>query len=359
MKPVGALALAALVAMVARGADAAPLDRVVGKTIRANYGALHGCFRKSLAQDRGRGGTLFITVTLGAADSVHSARVEKDGLGHKAASACVLTWVRGWTFRGAAAAGAGMRSEITIPITLRPAPKQFVVRLEDTAIAASGGVQRRALLTPKNSGATAATMEWIKIDRSSGAAPLSPAGAVDRVLYVLTGKGRYRVGRRTRRLAAGTVLWAGGGIAVTLQGELEWILVMAPNPRAASGQPVAVGLRGTRARVDGRVRAWPLLTHARIKHRRIYAGLVALARGQHELPMAGQAELLYLLEGAAEVILSDGTTQHVGPGHAIYLPPGMGRRIKVAAAMRALQIYAPAGPERRYFKTFKRGRPWR
>jgi quercetin dioxygenase-like cupin family protein len=352
--------LAALLATLALSgaleAVAAPLDKLVGQTVRANYGALHGCFRKALAQDRSRGGTLFVTVTLGAADSVHSVRVEKDGLGHKGASACIINWVRGWTFRGAAAAGAGMRSEITIPLTFRAGPRQFAVRLEDSPPASGAALKRRALLTPKNSGASAATMTWIKV---GGAAAVPPARA-DRVLYVLRGKGRYKASTHRRALRTGAALWAPGQAPLELDGALEGILVEAPHAALSAGEstrrPVVARPGRSGDRIKGTRKIWPLLAHRRLKHKRIYAGLIALARGEHAFPTIGQAELLYLLKGTAELTLVDGTTQRVAAGHAVYLPPGTGYRIRVDSALRALQIFTPAGPEQRYLRTSKRGR---
>lgn len=342
--------LAALALSGAIEALAVPLDKVVGRTVRANYGALHGCFRKALAQDRSRGGTLFVTITLGAAESVHSARVEKDGLGHKATSACILNWVRGWTFRGAATAGAGMRSAITIPLTFRAAPRQFAVRLEDTPPASGTKLKRRPLLTAANSGATAATMTWFKID---GAATLEPAAA-DRVLYVLRGKGRYRAAARQRPLKAGAVLWAPGRGSIALRGALEGILVEAPRATSVArpGEAAPSVARPGRGQLHyrGKLRVWPLLTPRRLRHKRIYAGRLELARGEYVFPTPHTSELLYLLSGAAEVTPNGGTAQQVAAGCALYLPPGFGYRIKVSSALRALQIFVPAGNPQRYIE---------
>jgi quercetin dioxygenase-like cupin family protein len=348
--------LAALVAW-APDARAETLDGVVARAVRGNYEALHGCFRRALAEDRNRGGTLFVKVTLGAGDAVRAAGVAKDGLGHKEVAGCILGWVRGWTLRGAAGAGAGPGSEITIPLTFRPAPRQFAVRLEDAPLVrVSPALEQRRVLSPRNAGAGKAMLTWLRL---RGRCQLPAVQADDRVLYVLRGKGRARRPGRRLPLRAGSTLWAPGGAEVELDGELEALLVAAP---AASAAPLKERRRRERpvlrrpprlARVGprGQVRVWPLLSR-----RRIYVGVVrgaagyVLATHRH----AAGAELVYVLEGSAEVTVEGSGKQAVGPGHALYLPAGVEHGLRVVKPLRALQVYAPAGPERRY-KNFRRG----
>jgi quercetin dioxygenase-like cupin family protein len=60
------------------------------------------------------------------------------------------------------------------------------------------------------------------------------------------------------------------------------------------------------------------------------------------------AEILYLIEGEGELSFSS-RRQKVGPGDAIYLPAGTPHGFTAgAAAVRAVQLYAPGGPEQRF-----------
>lgn len=61
------------------------------------------------------------------------------------------------------------------------------------------------------------------------------------------------------------------------------------------------------------------------------------------------AELLYILEGAAEMTVA-GDTLTVNAGDAVRIPMGTPHSARVVGdhALRAVQVYAPAGPEQRF-----------
>jgi len=67
------------------------------------------------------------------------------------------------------------------------------------------------------------------------------------------------------------------------------------------------------------------------------------------------AEFVYVLEGRGEVFLA-GQTIPIEGGMALYIPPNTEHGVKVTTEvtpLRAIQVYAPPGPEQR-FKTGKK-----
>lgn len=64
------------------------------------------------------------------------------------------------------------------------------------------------------------------------------------------------------------------------------------------------------------------------------------------------AELLYVIEGQASMTL-EGETLTLGPGDAVRIPKGKRHDAKIIGdkPFRALQVYAPAGPEQRFVPT--------
>jgi mannose-6-phosphate isomerase-like protein (cupin superfamily) len=345
-----------------RGAKIETLDKVVERTVRGNYEALHGCFRRVLAVDRKRGGTLFVKVTMGRGDSVKAAGAERDGLGHREAVRCVLGWVRGWTLHGAGAAGAGQGSEITIPLSFRPSPRQFAIHVEDVAEVPFGQGRVKVLLSERNAGAQRASLVQLRLD---GKVRLPGRTGVDQGVLIVSGKGRleHRARGKTRRVALrkGTAAWIPPRAAVTLGGELEALLLYSPGGIERSFvkksspptgelplRPVVAHLARVKPVAAGRAaKAWPLLTARRLRHRRLAVGLLSIEAGirRVERPSASRAEVLYILEGRAEADLG-GLRRSIRAGDAIYLPAGKSLVLKVEQKLTAWRILVP-GPKGR------------
>lgn len=373
----GRLPLALLLALIAAprlaGADPNALDAVVGKTIRANYPGLHACYRQALAEDRTRGGTVFIRATMGPLDAVRAAKVVRDKLKHPRAVGCMTASVSGWTLRGAAAAGVVAGSEVVIPLTFRPLPDQFVVRVEDApTIKVGRDLAARALLTAGSVGAKQASLSTLSIN---GEAALPHKAGVDQLLYVLLGRGTLKIkprGRRTKaryQLRAGTAIWLHPDTAARVAGSLELVQIYAPagleqafrKAGRATGQAVPKltfvqrGMYRTRSLKGGKIKVTPLLASARTGHKRFYLGLLRLAAGVKLPPHAHlEAELVYVLSGKGTVTVG-GRTATIGAGFGVHLPAGARHYAAVHKPMLVLQLFAPAGPERKYLRPPRAG----
>jgi quercetin dioxygenase-like cupin family protein len=350
-------------------ADADAVDGVVLRAVRSHYEELHGCYRKALARDRGKGGTLFVRATLGAGDAVRAVKIARDEVKVPEATACVLTWMRGWTLKGAAAAGADAGSELVVPLTFRAAPRQFAVRRDDAPelkLTATGTV--RPLLTAKNSGATQASMALLDVQ---GKLALPGKAGVDQVLYVLYGRGTVAnlASSSATRVRMGSALWIPADAKVVIAGTMRLVQLFVPGGLEAEYAAGREPILGTRPGVavavapgevkplslDGKLRVTPLLHSKRIVHGRFYLGLVEARAGAE---MAShlhdkQAELVYIVSGAA-IANVDGVSEEVGAGAALYLAAGTRHAMKASKELRAVQLYAPAGPEQRFFSARRR-----
>jgi mannose-6-phosphate isomerase-like protein (cupin superfamily) len=351
-----AAVVAACLSLLAAPANAAPsLDRVVSRAVRSNYQALHGCYRKVLAEDRRRGGTVFVRVTLGPHDAVRTARVERDKLQHAEAVACILSWVRGWTLPGAAAAGAGPGSDITIPLTFRSMPDQFLVRADDARAVQAGPLAARLLLHERNSGARRVSLVQLA---TKGPASL-PAVDSEQLLYVLSGAGRLAWRRGSRRVAAGMAARVPAGWELRLEGTLELLQAFMPAgperrylgqaDRGARGRrraqppvvvsprkPRSVGPEEQRARVE-------TLFDPRRRGGTFTSAVLELAAGFHPRDPAF-AQLLYVISAAsgAGSARVGSATEDLEPGAALYFPEKAAGGVRVRSGrVRALQILLP------------------
>jgi mannose-6-phosphate isomerase-like protein (cupin superfamily) len=374
--PIGALALALAVLLcplTARAGDD-DVDAIVAAAVRANYEPVHACYRKVLARERDKGGTVFVRVTLGPHDAVGAAKVEKDELKDPEATACIAGWVRGWTLRGARAAGAGPGAEILIPLTFRGAPSQFAVREEDApTIPLSETASARVLLSASSSGARQASLVVLE---TQGALALPGKQGTDQALYVLSGRGHLDTlardggsglarGGTSFALGAGTSVWLPADARASLRGDLHLLQFFvpagleadyAPGRRQVTGAkaqlPVVVQAREARTfRLDPAAasRVTPLLHTQRMVHGRFYLGLLDAPAGSvvREHVHADQAELIYVIAGQARTTVTH-TTEEVSPGHGLYIPAGARHTMHVIKNLRVVQLYAPAGPEQRF-----------
>jgi len=348
---------------VAAPAAAGPnaLDAVVTKAVRRNYEALHGCYRQVLAVDRSRGGTVFVRATLGPRNGISKAVVERDELKHPGAAACLCGWIKNWTLHGAIRAGALPGSDLVIPLTFRPVPDQFVVRVEDApTIKVGTKTAVRTLLTKGSAGARRASMSTLSV---AGKVTLPHKKGVDQVLYVLLGTGRLITARKKWPLKTGTAVWLPPGVGAQVAGSVELIQIFLPAgleqvyrkgvvaPGKASLRPKVVQPRGKALRLQkGKLRVRPLLYSRNVKHRRFYLGLLQISPGAAMPAHAHlEAEQVYVLSGRAAVSAGS-STRKVGPGQAIHLGPGTRHKVVVKSRMKVLQLYAPAGPEQRFWR---------
>lgn len=163
------------------------LDDLLKKKIKENYRAIHRCFRLSLAEERNRGGTVFLKLTMGDQDRVADVRIARDELSHARCSECLRTLVQKWHIAGMANFGAIRGSDIYLPLTLRANPSQRKVAMND--LRQSGFAV--TFLNKENVGLKAATLIVVRIKKDKAYRRIENIATKDirqTVLWVLEGK---------------------------------------------------------------------------------------------------------------------------------------------------------------------------
>ncbi len=343
LAPAPALALLALLTLIPSSPALAKtsLDKIVGAVVRKAYPQLHTCFRKALARDRGRSGTIFIQVTLGREDRVNKAKAVRDELDHTPTASCLVAQVIKWRFPGAAAAGAGSGSDVVIPLTLNSDPYQFAVYLPDVDPGKSGAAVVRPLLTGRSVGAQKANVAYLNLDGKWEAR--APAGK-DLVVVVVEGSAGKDLGQ-------GAALYLPAGSRREIQGKASALIIMSAAAGGAGKKSRAVKPGKTRKLKGGKLKVTPLVGRPGAGTGSTYVGYLEAAAGFKVKPHHhnNSDEQIFVLSGVGRTTLGDREALMV-TGVAANLPAQVGHSMEVLKAMKVVQIYAPAGPEERFFK---------
>jgi quercetin dioxygenase-like cupin family protein len=171
-----------------------------------------------------------------------------------------------------------------------------------------------------------------------------------------------------RNVLAGEMMFvpAGGVRAVAAAGkDLHAVIVVVPGgkegsaragalptPEATPSKTMPFILPAAAAKTYGP--ATIFVEPATVKGAPLSASVLALPAGANvaEHVHAGETELLYVLEGSGTMTIA-GQPIAVTPTSVIQIPPNTKHAFTATANVRALQVYAPAGPEQR-FKQQKR-----
>ncbi len=238
---------------------------------------------------------------------------------------------------------------------------------------------RTTLLLDEQSGAHKASLSLLYISpKARVAMQRLPRSA--RLLYVLEGKGRILApGVPPGELGPGMAVFVKPGAAHAFdvqspQKPLRMLQVFAPlGPERVFRDPTKRDdyevIRGKPEATEqpfvivqpadvkpiplagGKGRAQLLLDPEKTGGHQAYLGVLELEAGAAvpEHKHAGEAEILYVVEGDAELI-SGGMTLKAEKDTVLHVPPGVPHAGRVGKGARVLQIYAPGGPEQRFKK---------
>jgi quercetin dioxygenase-like cupin family protein len=167
----------------------------------------------------------------------------------------------------------------------------------------------------------------------------------------------------TRNVLAGEVMFvpAGGVRSVSAAGkDVHAVIVVVPGmregsaragalptPDAPAGKTMPIIVPATAAKTYGP--ATIFVEPATVKGAPVSASILTLAAGAKvpEHVHANETELLYVLEGSGTMTIA-GQDVAVTPTAVIQIPPNTKHAFAATAAVRALQVYTPAGPEQRF-----------
>ncbi len=173
------------------------------------------------------------------------------------------------------------------------------------------------------------------------------------------------VANATRNVLAGEMMFvpAGGVRSVSAAGaDVHAVIVVVPGgkegsaragalptPEAQASKTMPRILPATAAKTYGP--ATIFVEPATVKGAPFSASILSLPAGAKvpEHVHAGETELLYVLEGSGTMTIA-GQDVAVTPTSVIQIPPNTKHAFAASAAVRALQVYTPPGPEQRFKK---------
>ena len=227
-----------------------------------------------------------------------------------------------------------------------------------------GGISVAVLLDENNSGNGNASMFELAL------APGKSTGMrwADRaeLWYFLAPAAVKSVAGGTRAVAAGDMMYAPKGCAREVAAkdvEMRAMIVVVPGGREGAARagalPNRVADSWTSAptgpivlpAADAKTYGPATIFSDALKDKPLAASVLALP-AVAKVPEHGhdkETEMLYVLEGAGTMTVA-GTDVAVTPTSVIQIPPNTKHAFAASAAVRAVQIYTPAGPEQRFKK---------
>jgi quercetin dioxygenase-like cupin family protein len=377
-----ALALAVLTLVVQPVAQASTPDpRQVEAALTVHAGDVHGCYARALAPDQSAAGRVTVRLTLGDSDRVAKAEILNDEMRSPPLERCLTERMLAWNLAGLGGAG----TELVFPLIFQSTGPRHTVKLDDVEPVppAKGGrheppLQTWLLLDEKSVGAEKAALAVVQIGPKAKLAQHRHPSSAE-LLYVLDGHGRLLFpGAEPEKLEPGTAVWIRAGVAHSLDdqspqkplrllqafvppgpervlrdrsqtGGTEVLRGTAPKPPAGSYKVVREADVAPLAIAGGKARVRLLLDQAATQDASAYLGLLEADAGA-TVPLHKHdtsAELLFILSGRAKTVIA-GQEVPAEDSTAIYIPDGAQHSAVFTATTRAVQIYAPGGPEQRF-----------
>lgn len=250
---------------------------------------------------------------------------------------------------------------IQLPFRFRAPDGQSVIDRRLVPWQKQGPVAVAVLLDESNSGNGAASMFELAIAAGGATGPrIAERAELWYFLHAGTVTGV--------RVLAGDMMYVPAGAVrdVRAAGELHAVVVIAPGGREGAARagalptPESASARGRTSPVHmpaARARAYPrpagkvtlFAEPSTIKDKGLAASVIELPAGAAipEHVHALETELLYVLAGAGTLTVA-GVAVAVGPTSVVQIPPNTPHAFAATDDFRAVQIYAPAGPEQRF-----------
>lgn len=345
MRPAIAIALLTMSApALAADADAA-MGKRVQDLLHAHQADVFGCVAAANGSVKGE---MLLRVMVGQDQHPVKADVLKDQTGLPSLGPCLQSKINKWDLTPLSAAAG---DQVVFPLVFKPEPL------------AKG---QRRILVPMAAQESQGSQRFLIDDQSVGEAPLAsvsmltlPANATsparprkddeeEMVLYVL--QGAFKVGPNT--LGTGDLLWLGAhtdrpGITPEDKKPLQLLEIRAHGQE--TGQKVIRGADAKSYTIAGKKATARLLldgTGAKLAVDEIDADAGATIASHKHL---SQDEELYFLAGRSTTTVGKQTFE-TAAGDALRIPANVPHAIKVTERLKAIQIYAPGGPEQRFKK---------
>jgi hypothetical protein len=302
-------------ALSPRPAAASPVGKALEQLVRQNYPKLHRCYRKVLAVDRNKAGTVFIEVGLDHLGRLTSLEAVRDELKDPAFVTCLKTAIGRWSFAAVGKAGAA-NAKVVLPLTFRATPRQFVVHHEDTTAKPAAWLKgsratERILLDGKNVGLTGLQLSLVQLNKDDRGRCSSKQAQ----LLLRLGRGALRIvlpsQRRGRVLKSGDAIYLPAGarhVFVAGYGRNVELLRMAFPPKGLAPSKEHYWRKGKKI-VLFATRG----KHLEVENRRIVRPL--------QLSAKPTARAIFLQSGELALQTPGGTERVLKPGDAFVLAP--------------------------------------
>ncbi len=324
--------------------------------------AVQGCWALSAAAERfDIAGSLRVLIDIAPQRS--KATIVEDTVRNPRLAACVVTVLEGYGW-----APPLYGQSIQLPFKLSAPPDgQNVIDRNLVPWNGQGKVSVAVLLDDANTGNDALSLVELAV-QSGGTTGMRVAERPE-VWYFLGPATIGAVGADGKRtVGAGDMAFVAAGGArelIATAGDVHAVIAFVPGGKEGSARAGALPTREL-----GSVRAAPssavLLPAAKAKtygpatiyiepatlaKTPVSAEILTLPAGAklEEHVHATETEVLYLLEGHGTLTVK-GTSLAVTPTSVVQVPPNTKHAFEAASAVRALQLYTPAGPEQRFKK---------
>lgn len=324
--------------------------------------AVQGCWAVSAAAERfDIAGTLKAQIDI--APSRSKATLVEDTVRNPRLAACVIAVLEAY---GWAPPLYGQSIQLSFKLSA-PADGQNVIDRNLVPWNGQGKVSVAVLLDDANSGNDALSLLELAV-QAGGTTGMRSAERAE-VWYFLGPASIVAIGKDgEQKTAAGDMAYVPKGGAREIKataGDVHAVVAIVPGGKEGSARAGALPTREV-----GPVRSAPAgatlfrasaaktfgpatiyIEPATLKGTPVAAEILALPAGAKvaEHVHANETEVLYLLEGSGTMTVS-GTALAITPTSVVQIPPNTKHAFEATSAVRALQIYTPAGPEQRFKK---------
>ncbi len=364
------------------GADEAAAEaaqiQAIASALNEFSPAVHTCWARGAADDFRLDGQIVLAVDIGEGGASKVEAIE-DTAGDAVLKECLTSLWSSYRWPSVFEAG----DRIQLP------PFDFVAPMAQYSVAAphvpkvalgQSGVSAQVLVDQKNSGNGQASMTLVTIE-AKREVPLHSHSSAE-VLFVLRGEGLVRGPGAAQAVGPGSAIYVPKGMPhgfVAGDSEVEVVQLYAPGgpegrfrdsantsgteafagklPKRGKGPVVkAAAQADAYAIAGGKAEIRIVLDEAITKDEAAYVGALTAQPGTL-IPLhrhGDSSEYLLVLEGTATMQVA-GKSLQIQAGDAVQIPTNVehGAEIGGTEAFKALQFYAPAGPEQR----FKAGGP--
>lgn len=327
---------------LALAADDAAMGKRVQELLHAHQAEVYGCVQSAAKKPDGE---MLVRVMVGEDQKASKADVLKDQSGGGALGVCLTGKIRQWdlTPLSAAAGDQVVFPLVFKPEALKPGEKRVVVPMSAQE---TQGAQRFLIDDQSVGEAPLASMTLLSLAANQTAPAGSEHPSEEVAVYVL--EGSFKLGDDT--LKAGDVLWLGEDTARPALAPLAKKPLRIVEIRAhgdGKGQKIARGDEAKSYPLPGGGGSAKLLldgTGAKLAVDLLEADTGATIPSHKH---ATQDEELFVLDGSAETTVGKNKLA-VAAGDAVRIAANAPHAVKVVTPLKAIQVYAPGGPEQRF-----------